>query len=294
MRHLPDSKLGDPVTCGEDIARNVTQTISLAPQYCDQCADYHIVNTLKRLSGLMSWDSGGRKPILDALHNVIAEVSDGHSGQIDFLIAACADTAILSTTAHAAFLAGDAVLGRARFTAVDQCRTPLMLCEDFGIRNGLTVQTDVVDLLDTSKTFSADIIIMHNFLPFIAVDLHADLLRTLGRWLKSDGRLILWNPVKGPAIKVDSHSRLQKQIATIKEKIESGLVTINEPKDTLYARLDRMIEDPRPGEKRFTDVNALPDLIKSAGLEVRSVEEVHMGSARNSLYLTVIAGRPAG
>ena len=74
---ISKSNLGDHVTCGEDIARNVTQTISFAPQYCDFCADYHIVNTLKRLSGLMSWDSGVKsKGIPSRINRFIGIVSN--------------------------------------------------------------------------------------------------------------------------------------------------------------------------------------------------------------------------
>ncbi len=203
---MPAPDLADAATCGEDLARNVRQAIAIAPETCPGCADYHITSTLKRLIGKTVWERGARKALLDTLRPVFAELAARDTERIDVVIAACADTAVLSTCAHAAWLAGETILSRTHFAVVDRCRTPLVLCQDYGDQHGLQVGTEVVELLEPSRDFPADLIVLHNLLPFVPEDLQAGLLATFGRWLKTDGRLVIWNPVLAPDDRDGSHS----------------------------------------------------------------------------------------
>jgi hypothetical protein len=282
--------LADPEACGEDLACNAQRMIAIAPRHCVACADYHIVSALKRLSGDTVWARGTRQFLLSTLQPVIAELTA--RDRIDVVVAACADTAVLSTCAHAVWREGEAIFDRVCVTVLDRCPAPLILCEDYAARHRLQVKTDVVDLLDTSRNFPADLIVLHNFLSFVPMDQQEGLLRMLGNWLKDDGRIVLWQamiPPAGDGNRVKQMNGLEK----IKAMIDDGRIAINEPKEVLFARLERYIDEPWPGERRFLDINSLPNLTVSAGLEVRSVVEVPpVPGWRSRIYTIVVAGRP--
>ncbi len=283
--------LADPVTYGEDLAHNLKRTMAIAPKICAGCADYHIISVLKRLVGKTVWERGARTALLDTLGPLFAEFVE--RDRLDVVIAACADTAVLSTCAHAAMLAGDATLAKTRFTVVDRCPTPLALCQEYGDRHGLQVQTDIVELLETPKDFPADLIVLHNFLPFVPEDQQRPLLRAFGRWLKVGGRLVIWNPVLAPEDRGTNRSTERTRHADIRAMVEDGTIDIGEPRENLFARLERNVDDHRPGELSFTEVDSLPRLIASAGLETRSVVEMpQVRGWRSKLYVMVVAGPP--
>lgn len=253
-----------------------------------------MVHTAKRLGGQAVWERISRAAFLTTLQPILAELAARNADRVDFVVAACADTALLSTLAHAAYRADGTLFDRSHFTVLDRCRTPLTLCKDYAEEHGLQIQTEIVDLLDTSKTFPADIIALHNFLPFVPQDMHIRLLQMLGSWLKETGCIMIWNPVLPSGDQDRSESRRKDQGAEIMALVNSGVIEIDEPTDVFLARLNHNLEDPRVGGQRFTDIDSLPNLIRSAGLQVRSVEDIRdHGGYRNLLYTIVVAERPS-
>jgi hypothetical protein len=293
-------EFADPTICGEDLRGNLKRAISFAPDHCAGCADYHIVSTLKRITGHMLFERGGRPALIDALRSIFGGMTTT-DGDFDVVVAACADTGVLSTCAHAAWAAGEGWLARSRFTVLDRCRTPLMLCEEYASRNGLTVRTEVVDLLETTREFPADLILVHNFLPFVPADRHHDLLRRLGSWLKPDGRVVIWQPVLPAGDRERFHLRQKKQVGDIVAAIESGTIDINEPKEALVARVERNVMQVGPAMMNMMDPESLKALIGSAGFDLRSFDELFFrlggaqeGAQANVTCIVAVAGLPNG
>jgi hypothetical protein len=283
--------LADPDLCGEDLSGNLLQMISVAPAACAGCSDYHIFNAAKRLSGHTPWSHGGRTGLTEMLGPLLRERAANDKEDIDIVIAACADTAVLSTCAYAVSCERGALLERTRFTVLDRCPSPLALCEAFASRHGLRLRTAVVDLLETADVSPADILILHNFLPFIAIEEHRPLLTRLGRWLKEGGRLLMWNTVLPP----EDHDRIalrwKEQIAGVKSLVEDGTIGINEPKEVFFARLDRNVLDPRPGMPGCADVDTVRALVNASGLKIDVVEKIARTPGRGTAYIKVLAAR---
>jgi hypothetical protein len=286
--------LTDAETCGEDLPHNLKRMITIAPASCAGCSDYHIFNAAKRLSGHTPWSHGARGYLFDMLAPLFAELSERAEDRFDVVVAACADTAILSTCAHAVWRQHEGLLSRVRFTVLDRCRSPLVLCEEYAARHGLEVRTEAVDLLDTSASFPADLIVLHNFLPFVPMEQHALLMKTLHGWLKPNGNLFMWNTVLAAEDHEAIALRWKAQIAAVKSMIEAGTIEINEPKEVLFARLDRNVADTRPGMRRCADIESMKELIASAGLRTKSIEEISKTRReRGTSYIRVVAGRSA-
>jgi len=286
--------LSNPESCGEDLEENLNRTIAMAPSHCAGCADYHIANATVRLLDNAPWRRGAGKALLEALQPIFTRLKAGNTNPIDVVAAACADTAVLSACAHAAWIEDPQMLKRIRHTVIDRCPTPLALCEEFAARHDLQIRTNRVDLSNTERTFPADLIVLHNLLPFIPQDRHVGMLRQLGSWLKSGGRMVLWQLVIPPEDRDGDVLTRIKRVADMKAMVESGRITISETKETFFARLDRYADDNRPGQPRSPDTAALRSLIASAGLEISSIEEFpHNCPHRSKLYVMIVAGRPS-
>jgi hypothetical protein len=281
--------VADPATCGEDLARNLRRIFAIARQHCGDCADYHVVKTAMRFIGTTAWEGGARPHLLASLRSMLDRRRE--SGGVDIVIAACADTAVLSACAHAACLAGDAVLNDTRFTVLDRCRSPLELCEDFGAMHGLQVETAAVDLSTTARRFPADIVVVHNLLAFMPEETHKPLLRNLAGSLKDDGRILLWIPLFPGDDHKKARLREQKRSADIRAQIESGRIAIEEPLDVFVARLDRGADGSRPGERCYPDRESVTRLIAMAGLQVYSLDEIAPFGGTLA-KLKIVAGLP--
>ena len=116
--------------------------------------------------------------------------------RLDIVIAGSADTGAPATVAHAVALLGDEALQRCRFTVLDLCPTPLLLCKHFAQEHGLDFAYEAVDLTAPGKTFPADIIVMHSVFRLIQSRLQPAVLEELGSWLKPGGSMVFSNRIK--------------------------------------------------------------------------------------------------
>ncbi len=130
---------------------------------------------------------------------------------------------------------------------LDQRRTSLAICEDYAVQHGLQVKTIAVDLNETRSEFPADMIVIHNLLPFVAVDRQVSLLRTLGSWLKDGGRVVLWQLVIPPDDRDRDVATRVNRVAIMKAMVEHGRIDINAPKETFFGRIEQYADDNRPG-----------------------------------------------
>jgi hypothetical protein len=245
-----------------------------------------------RLTGKTAWEAGARPYLLEALGKLLDEAAQRGSAPIDMLVAACADTAVLSACAHAAWLAGGPVLERTRFTVLDRCGSPLELCQGFGASHGLEVRSEVVELARAAASFPADIIVVHNLLAFVPERDHLPILRNLAGWLKPHGRILMWLPLFPGDDHQKARLREQQRNAAIRAQIEAGDIEIEESLDAFLARLDRGIDGERPGERAYPDTASVARLFAAAGLHLHALDEIAPFGG-TLMKLRVIAGHPS-
>jgi hypothetical protein len=285
-------RLADPSTCGENLVDNLKSMLEVAPVRCPGCADYHLANAAIRLLDNAPWKRGSRASLLQTLECVLAELAARNASVVDILIAGAADTATLSTCAHAVWRKGEEFLRRIRFTVLDRCPTPLSLCADFGARHRLSLRTVPIKLNETSDAFQADLVVLHNLLPFIQQDRHAALLQMLGSWLKQDGRMVLWQPASPVSDREADRAIRFKRFAQLKAMIDKRILDVGAKADELSASIERNVDDHRPGQPRFPDTASIIELVRSAKLTVRSLEDFpHNCELRSKHYVMVVAKR---
>lgn len=178
----------------EDLEANLRLAEMLAPTHCAGCNGYHLARARRRLKALSS-DALDRNETVRLLQHCIARPT---TGRVDILIAGAGDTNLLATCADAV-----ADVTRARYTVLDRCRTPLALCEAFGRRHGLDVETGQIDMSSPAGVFAADVIVVHSLLRFLPQSAHLGAMRALRRWLKAEGAIIFSHRLIGPGTATD-------------------------------------------------------------------------------------------
>ncbi|WP_162916817.1 class I SAM-dependent methyltransferase [Dongia deserti] len=165
----------------EDLAANLRLVEALAPAHCSGCMGYHLARARRRLKA-GSPDALDRTETIQLLRTCLGQASHG---AVDIVIAGVGDTNLLATCAEAM-----PDLAKVRFTVLDRCRTPLVLCEAFARRHGLNVETSQVEVGAPDAAFPADIILVHSLLRFLPRSAHRAVMLALRRWLKPEGMIL--------------------------------------------------------------------------------------------------------
>ena len=267
MTSLGALSLLDPVSCGEDLAHNARRFSELAPDHCAGCADYHIRSALHRYAGPPKLFD--RPELIRLIGKIIADKAALPDKTIEIVVAGAADTAMLATCAHVAATLRVDVLKRCRFTVLDRCETPLLVCAEFAVWHGLDFDARPGDLILAAQPCAADLIITHSIFRFIP---HADQVALLGRigsWLAPAGRLILSNRILLDDDGAEAKGEIRKRTAANKaaeEALVKGVLQLSESAKTTLGRLKRSIADAagRPGE--FRSLGEVGALIRQSGL----------------------------
>ena len=275
MHTTQSPSLTDPASCGEDLAYNAQRFSALAPQFCPGCADYHIRVALHRYARTRAILD--RPELIRLVSKVIADEAARTERTIEIVIAGSADTAMLATAAHAAAMLGAETLKRCRFTVIDRCRTPLLVCEEFAAQHRITFRAHHGDVMSAVPPGAADMIITHSVFRFIP---HADqpaVLRRLGSWLTKDGRLVLSNRILFDDDGAEAKGEIRKRTAANKateEALGNGRLRLAEPPGATLGRLERAIGDDkgRPGE--FRSLDEVRTVIRQSGLAEISLESL--------------------
>jgi hypothetical protein len=266
----------DPVTCGEDLAQLASRMTEIAPDHCAGCSEYHIRFAVTRcVSPFDKSVAVDRALIIRHIREVLSKRAGLSPDPLSILIVGASDTGVLATCAHAAATLGSSLLSRCRFTVLDRCPSPLLLCSEFADRHGLRLRTVEADLANLGENFPADLIICHSSLRFRERRGQIGLLKKIDSWLAPLGRIILSQSLrpKGEAHLGREVSKLESSLALAKDAVASGRIKMA-PRaapllNNLAASDDRV---QRPGD--LGSVEELRHLVREAGLREHSMEVV--------------------
>lgn len=229
----------------EDEAR---QAFELAQIYCGDCRDYHMTRAFLKAGGHQQGPERDREmfaPLLQRLSKPEARV----------LIAGAADTGILDFVLSA-------IGERApRITVIDQCRTPLVLCERFGADRGVSITTVTGDLA-TAQLGPFDLIIGHVLMSFVPEDKQRDVLRRIAGMLAPEGNFVLALTNRPP----EGSRRSPMSVATVLAGLDARGMALPGDGTAITEALRRHLERPRSTAGRGT---AALQQLDAAGLVVR-------------------------
>ncbi len=274
IANSPRSAILDSASCGEDLLYNANRVTEFAPRHCLGCADYHIRRSVQRATGLCFSIAHDRTRIIRLIVDFLAKVPPDGATSVNIVIPGSADTGILATCAHAAAISGPAMLNRCKFTVIDRCPTPLMLCREFAGRYAINLETCQGDLSDPALSFAADLIVVHSLFRFIEPAGQVNLLKTFGTWLRPGGRIIFSSAIRGGgAADIQTDIRKHEFVnRLVDQMVTENQLNIRESRHDFAARLSRSMRSgfARPGELRSPEEAGI--LFEQAGLTALSDE----------------------
>lgn len=232
-----EASLLDPAICGEDLEHAARRVLQLAPRHCGDCADYHLLRTLKRFAS-GSKGSTDRREMAAIIARLTDDALSAGGDTVEILLAGTGDTGLLGTCVHGALGAPTASPDRLHVTVMDRCETPLALCRDFGARNGIAVTTVAGDLLGADAPPAADIIAVHSLFSFIPAERHAAALSRFASWLKPGGRIVFSTDIAGKRTS-ERAARRERQIERIRARLAQEAIADAGTLAELDARLGR-------------------------------------------------------
>jgi hypothetical protein len=188
----------------EDMPSLIRRAVALAETTCDGCTSYHggwPATRLARATGGVDAD----RTVLMPIFNEIGRAQPGG----DWLIAGAADSGGLALIAASL----GAYTRIFRFTVVDLCPTPLLLCAEYAARHGLQLETARADLLDFVPERKQHLIFAASVLRHLPPHQRADAVARFHDWLAPGGTLVNVTsvdaePVPDPAAADASVARL--------------------------------------------------------------------------------------
>lgn len=274
----------DPHNCGENLKRNAARVFALASEYCTDCADFHVRSAAHRCAEppRIILD---RPELIRLLQRLVGEAAACGGDPVDIIIPGSADTAILATAAHAAASLGDEIFARCRFTVLDRCQTPLIVCGEFAAEHGLRFAARHADLAAAADV-SADIVVLHSTFRFIPHYEQAAMLDRFGSWLRPHGRLVFSNRIllADEAAEAAAEIRLRTiKNRAVADALAQGGLTVPVAAQDIMRHLERAMTDWEglPGE--FRSLGEVLALFGRTQLTPLSVEEL-------SWDLTIAAG----
>ena len=271
-----DNRLSDPVTYGEDLAANLERVLKIAPGHCRDCADYHIRCVAHRATGERFGIDLDRPELVVAVQGPARARLEAKPGTIEIVIAGSADTGVLATVAHAVARLGEDALRRCRFTVLDLCPTPLLLCRQFAEDHGLDFAYAAVDLTAPGRKFPADIVVMHSVFRFIDRRLQPAVLRELASWLEPGGSIVFSNRIKS-ASSAESEADLAirgRRNERFAQMAAAGEIDVAGAAAAIMVRLDRSLHDNEGRAGEFRSADDLRRFLESGPLPIAGFDEI--------------------
>lgn len=265
----------DPHDCGENLKRNAARIFALASEFCADCADFHVRSAAHRCAEPPRIIHD-RPELIRLLRGLMSEAAARGDDPIDIFIPGSADTAILATAAHAAASLGEEVLGRCRFTVLDRCQTPLIVCGEFAAEHGLRFAARHEDLA-AAEGVSADIVVLHSTFRFIPHAEQAAMLDRLGGWLRPHGRLVFSNRILLADETAEGAAEIRRRTIknrTVAKALAQGGLAAPVASQAIMGHLERAMTDWKglPGE--FRSLGEVRALFGRTQLTPLSVEEL--------------------
>lgn len=254
----------------EDPLENALICISQSGHGCVGCSDFHLRSVMRRLHVAANEKTGDLEEF-NAATGVALKRLARDLEKLRVGIVGSTDTGILANLLDLAHLiGGNDLIHRLDLTLVDQCATPLKICEAFADRFGVALKTQQLDFLQGSYAGQFDLILMHGVVPFFPVDQRPAYLRHIATWL-SDGGILLSSTHLGtkPYQNTDS-VRTQMAVDNLKDMAAQNLLPERPSLATLIQRLVASRETQSVETTVFPDSDSVISAFEAAALKVNS------------------------
>jgi len=280
-------------TFAEDLQAMAGRAYELALEFCGPCANYHIYWTARRAAGIVGGVDADRHLLVKQLANLAKRFTPPGDRGIDLLIPGVADSGILAAAVAAIFeVGGRSLLQRTEFTVIDQCATPLKLCEEYSRKHDLKVSTERCKLENYRPDRSFDLVFAHSVLAFFQPEDRARMLSAMANWLKKDGHFV-YSANLGVSENTGKAARFENIVLPrIGDAVADGRIKLCEEETAFLERCRQRHQGISYESTGFRTLDELHALAESANVEIESVkladdDDIANGIPRRSRVIAV-------
>ena len=266
----PDNVLRYPKVTDEDLPNLSQLAYTVSARECGACRDYHVTWPYLRLVG--GSNSGPEFCWTRQIDILVKTMADRQS--VRWLLAGSADAGVLALVAQAMSATPDVAHS---VTIVDQCNTPLTLCNAYADAKGFQVETVKQDLLGFSRPGAFDIVLFHHAIMFFDEPGRDQLMRNTAEWLVPGGCVVAavyyeTNETRGTEHK---HTLGPWHQAVIKSAVASGELDPPEDLEVFLQRLRTRISLRGPAARALLwGLDDYVAVMSRAGLSVLDVVDL--------------------
>jgi SAM-dependent methyltransferase len=251
----PDEPLGLSAPLARELAAKLCP---FDPRRGTTCAWYHGIWQYLRLFDLNT------TPRDHAAFYRAALIEPIRAGDRRLLVSGTADYALPACLLWICRLAG----AKPDITVLDICPTPLRLCEWYAERQGATIATAAVNILDYDDPAPFDVVATHSFLGRFAPDERVALVSRWHRLLRPGGRVVMVNRIRpdAPDIVRFTPEQGERFVGRVRQAAEGAGRAVDISADALVA----MAQDYAAGHRMIPvrSTEEIVQLLEAGGFRI--------------------------
>lgn len=256
---------------------NAQMCLQLAPRHCLACHGFHLSAIMRRATLPTDQRIGDFAEFQAATSQVLAQAKST-SNPVRVVIGGTTDTGLYAGLLNAAVTVGGPGFARSLdVTIIDQCQTPLEICNSYAQENDLQLTTIRANMADFEPDTQADLILLHGVLSFIPLTKRLSFLKHLGTWLTPGGTLISSTQMGHKRGKTEREARVDQALQNLKTVLADSTGMQNTEAEVL----ERQLKEGMRTRSQHADLfNTEEDAIKfyeSADLTVESLTCIETG-----------------
>ncbi|MEP4443900.1 MAG: class I SAM-dependent methyltransferase [Hyphomicrobiales bacterium] len=249
---------------------NAQLCLRLASEYCSNCSGFHLSSIMRRTTLPSDQRTADFAEFNQATSLILADLIK-RKKSIHIVIGGTTDTCLYAGLLNSAAQVGGKEFARSlTVTIVDQCQTPLQICQNYASQHDLKPVIVQSDFLKADLVAQADLVLLHGVLSFFPAEKRHEYLRHISGWLTSDGILLSSTQLGQKRGNEESNKRVAHGLSNLRKLMNENAIHDEEQREFLEQQLSTGVLARSRHEELFANEDKAISFYKNAGLEVES------------------------
>lgn len=254
----------------EDLMVNAQLCLRLASEHCSNCSGFHLSSIMRRATLPSNQRIADFAEFNQATSLILADLIKCKKS-IHIVIGGTTDTCLYAGLLNSAAQVGGEEFARSlTVTIVDQCQTPLQICQNYASQHDLKPVIVQSDFLKADLVAQADLVLLHGVLSFFAAEKRHGYLRHISGWLTPDGVLLSSTQLGQKRGSEESNKRVAHGLSNLRKLMTENAIHDEEKRDVLEQQLTAGVLARNRHEELFANKDEAISFYENAGLEVET------------------------
>ncbi|MFK8034830.1 MAG: class I SAM-dependent methyltransferase [Hyphomicrobiales bacterium] len=258
----------------EDLIANAQLCLRLASEHCSNCSGFHLSSIIRRATLPSNQRIADFAEFNQATSLVLADLIK-RKQSIHIVVGGTTDTCLYVGLLNAAAQVGGKEFAQSlTVTIVDQCQTPLQICQNYADLHDLKPTIVQSDFLKMDLVVHADLVLLHGVLSFFPAEKRHEYLRHISGWLSPDGVLLSSTQLGQKRGNEESNKRITHGLSNLRKLMTENAMHDEEQRDILEQQLTAGVLARNRHEELFANEDEAISFYENAGLEVESFSSI--------------------